>query len=73
MHSRVLREEQAANIQYRELIDKQAKELTLKEEWLAEKDEVISNLCDEGNTWMERFAMVIRGSQDLPELVERAE
>ena len=45
----------------------------MKEEWLAEKDEVISNLCDEGNTWMERFAMVMRGSQHLPELVKRVE
>ena len=73
VHSKTLREEQAANIQYRTVIDKQAKELVVKEEWLEEKDRVISNLCEEGNTWMERFATVMRGSQHLPELVERAE
>ena len=32
VHSRALREEQAANIQHRALIDKQAKELIRKEE-----------------------------------------
>ena len=73
VHSRALREEQAANIQHRARIDKQERELALREEWLDERDKIISNLCDEGNTWMERFATVMRGSQYLPELVERAE
>ena len=73
VHNQALRQEQAANIQQQTLVKQREEELAQREEWLAEKDEVIFALCDEGNTWVDRFATVMRGSQYLPELVERAE
>ena len=44
--------------------------------WLVEKDNVdsvILELCDEGNLWKNHFTTIIRGSQCLPKIVERAE
>lgn len=72
-HGRALREQQTRVLELEAQAQMNDMQMARAEEKIRRKEEEIANLRAEGKLWMERFGTVLRGSEHLPEVAQKAE